>query len=81
MSDDKYQPVSCSEYDIYEIAIMRQQCLDLKWQNSHGIEHNQKVKPVDLKIINGAEYLIVELVPDDKSSISEIRLDKIIIVN
>lgn len=78
MSDDKYQPIACSQHDIYEIAIMRNTCLDLKWRDHNNIEHQQKVRPVDLKISDGAEYLVVELIPEDNASTSDIRLDKII---
>ena len=78
MCVDKYQPITCTEYDVYEISIMRNALLNLQWFDASGIEHNKKVKPVGLKIIEAAEYLIVELKPDDTTSIAEIRLDKII---
>ena len=78
MCGDKYQPITCSEYDVYEISIMRNALLDLQWFDASGVVHNQKVKPVGLEIIQAAEYLIVELNPGDATSIAEIRLDKII---
>ncbi|MDH5471476.1 MAG: hypothetical protein OEY61_01355 [Gammaproteobacteria bacterium] len=78
MSDEKYQPIACSDYDIYEIAIMRHEKLDLHWLDDRGIEHHQEVTPVNLKISCAAEYLVVELRHGDKSSLSDIRLDKII---
>ena len=75
---DKYQPIRCFQYDVYEIAIMRNKFLELKWLDNNDVKQHQKVKPVNLKILNGAEYLIVELEVNDEVLISEIRLDKII---
>jgi len=78
MCNDKYQPISCSEYDRYEIAIMRNQLLLLEWLDNSGVKYHQKVKPVDLKIINGSECLIAELETVNEVLIVEIRLDKIL---
>ena len=80
MCDEKYQPIACSEYDRYEIAIMRNTLLDLSWLDGSGMKCHQTVRPVNLKILNSVEYLVVELKPDNASSLLEIRLDKILTV-
>ena len=73
MENDNYQPISCSDYDIYEIAIMRGQSLELSWLDDRG-QHQQGVfKPLNLHIREGAEFLVVET----DSGMKEMRLDKI----
>ncbi|MCW8934377.1 MAG: hypothetical protein OQK98_06610 [Gammaproteobacteria bacterium] len=73
MLNDPYTPVDCAIYDIYEIAIMQNKKLKLKWLADGGQTFNEDIKPIKLLIKNKAEYLIL-----DSEIISEIRLDKII---
>jgi len=78
MPDDNYKPIACGDYDIYEIAIMKQRPLLLEWINPEGKAHRETVTPVALKIIDGAEYLLYEIA--DKMSqkmTGKRRLDKI----
>ena len=73
MSDD-YQPIACGDYDIYEIAIMRGQCLQLKWQEAGAVQQ-QQVRPLALKIEDRAEYLYFQQGIEEPR---RLRLDKII---
>lgn len=79
MKDETYQPIACSDYDIYEIAIMRKSELSLEWVISSGELQRQRVRPLELKIIDGAEYLLY--VPVEgiarEAQVRKIRLDKI----
>lgn len=72
MSD--YTPIACAQYDIYEIAIMRGQRLNLQWRDPDGMSHEQTLTPKDLRIINQAEHLIVV---DDQGREQALRLDLI----
>ena len=73
MSD--YQPIACAAYDIFEIAIMKRQVLDLSWRDEKGESQNQRIIPLDLKIEKGAEYLLAEQPGGDNLMI---RLDHIL---
>ena len=73
MLNDPYTPINCAIYDIYEIAIMQNKKLKLKWLSDESQTFNEDLKPIKLLIKNKAEYLIL-----DSEIISEIRLDKII---
>ena len=76
MHDDQYQPISCSAHDLYEIAIMRHQTLELSWWEG-GLRCSALVRPVDIRAHEGAEYLLVHAVPAG-DEVLEIRLDRII---
>ena len=73
MLNDPYTPIDCAFYDIYEIAIMQNKQLNLKWLADDGQTCNEQVMPVKLQIKNKAEYLLL-----DSEKVSEIRLDKIL---
>ncbi len=73
MSDD-YKPIDCGLYSQYEVAIMHREKLKLSWTDDNGLTHLEVITPTDLKIIEGAEYLIGEHA--DGSQL-EIRLDRI----
>lgn len=79
MSDDPYQPIACADYDTYEIALMRNWPVDLEWIQPTGQVITERVMPVELKIIEGAEYLFCRMA--DPSLMDHaplrIRLDKI----
>ena len=76
MEHDPYQPISCSAYDIYEIAIMRNQCLDMHWRQGE-MEMTERVRPLALHIHDGAEYLIFSIDTTDEQR-QQVRLDHII---
>ncbi|MGF1546846.1 MAG: hypothetical protein ACFCUG_05940 [Thiotrichales bacterium] len=74
MSTD-YQPIACGFYDIFEIAIMRAQRLELRWRDADGTEREGRVTPLDLATRDGAEFLAAL---DPAGQRFELRLDAII---
>lgn len=80
MNDESYQPIACADYDIYEIAIMRKSELHIEWVSSQGELQRQRVRPMELKIVDGAEYLFfkqAEQVVGEKQQVLKVRLDRI----
>lgn len=77
MSHETYQPIACSQYDLYEIAIMRGQFVDLIWRDEQGVEQQARVKPVGLQTHEGQEFLILLRDPEKKDVIASVRLDRI----
>jgi len=78
MPEDSYKPIACGDYDIYEISIMKQRQLMLEWISAEGVPQKEVVKPVQLKIIEGAEYLLYEITDKNTKKIrNKLRLDKI----
>ena len=75
MPSDPYKPIACGDYDIYEIAIMKQRLLRLEWEAAEGGFYKQIVTPLELKIVDSAEYLFYKKL--DENLINKIRLDKI----
>jgi transcriptional antiterminator Rof (Rho-off) len=72
--DDPYKPIPCALYDMYEIAIMHDEQLQLVWIDDN-LRHNiSVVKPVDLKTWQGAEFLIART---DEGKTLQLRLDHI----
>ena len=74
MNEDQYKPISCAQYDIYEIAIMHGEKLNLIWFDKQGFEQQEIITPQDLKTLNCEEYLIAA---DELGQALDIRLDKI----
>ena len=74
MTEDAYRPIACADYDIYEIALMKNKSLVLAWVDSSGREQQHIVKPINLSIVNRAEYLLIEFMGAEQS----IRLDRIL---
>ncbi len=77
---DNYKPVACSDYDVYEIAIMQNRNIDLSWKDQYGKSRHEIVRPVELKIKEGAEYLLFQT-NDTNSRLNQnnhtVRLDRI----
>ena len=73
MSD--YQPISCTRYDQFEIAIMRGQCLRITWHDEQAMVHVEVVTPCDLQTRAGEEYLLADTLSGQRI---ELRLDKIV---
>ena len=73
---DEYQPIACGLYSEYEVAIMHRETLRLRWRDSEGMDHIDRVVPTDLQTRNHCEYLIATDCAD--GSHLEIRLDRII---
>lgn len=74
MSDKPYKPIACADYDVYEIAIMQNKQLDLCWVSDSAEMKNERVEPLQLLIIDAAEYLMFNL---NDQSCHRVRLDKI----
>ena len=73
MSD--YQPISCANYDHFEIAILHGQCLRVTWHEEQSLVHVEILRPRDLQTRNGEEFLLAET----QTGVSiELRLDKIV---
>jgi len=68
-----YTPISCANYDQYEIAIMHGSKLHLTWQTDNVI-YDQVVTPLNLRTAHGEEYLLLRLASGETA---EVRLDHI----
>ena len=73
MSHD-YEPIACSLHDEYEIAIMQNRCLNIKWLDDNAEIHTAEVRPRDILVKNREEYLLAD--SEDGQQLY-IRLDKI----
>jgi len=68
-----YKPISCANYDQYEIAIMHGSKMHLTWQ-ANNVIYDQVVTPLNLRTEHGEEHLILRLASGE---IAEVRLDHI----
>ncbi len=68
-----YQPISCAQHDVYEIAILHRQRLRLVWREGATL-HDDVVTPMDLTTHQGEEFLIAHSPTHDAL---KIRLDYI----
>lgn len=73
--DDTYTPISCADYDAYEVAIMHGQRLRTTWRDDDGLQHIESLAPKDLQTRDGEEYLIAVTCTD---RVLRLRLDRII---
>lgn len=55
MSD--YKPIDCELYERYELAIMHREMLLVCWRDTDGLAHLEKLKPIDLRVSDGIEFL------------------------
>ena len=53
MSD--YQPISCANYDHFEIAILHGKSLRVTWHDEQALVHVEILRPRDLQTRNGAQ--------------------------
>ena len=72
-TENNYTPISCANYDQYEIAILHGSKLQLTWQVDNVI-YNQVVTPLNLRTAHGEEFLVLRL-PDGETA--QVRLDHI----
>lgn len=76
MSDETdYRPIACGVYSGYEVAVLHRQWLQVHWQDSEGMDHLERLRPIDLQTRNKAEYMIAINVDNREYSI---RLDRIL---
>ncbi len=73
---DGYTPIPCGVYSEYEVAIMHREILRLHWRDETGMDHIDRVIPLDLQTRDHCEYLQARDCADN--SRLEIRLDRII---
>ncbi len=74
-NNDDYRPIDCGVYSGYELAIMHRDRLQVHWRDEVGMDHIERLRPLDLKTRNGQEFMIVETLQGERR---EIRLDRII---
>lgn len=72
-----YQSISCAQYDLYEIAIMRGQMIDLEWCDEQGAVQQARVKPVGLQTREGQEFLLLLRNVQQPDLIESVRLDRV----
>lgn len=70
-----YRPIACALHDEYELAIMHKKVVTLEWRDEQGREHRRRVLPLDIRVRDGAEYLLAKTL--DKKEELCIRLDRI----
>ena len=75
--NNPYKPIACALYDEYEIAIMQGKHLNIRWLDSTGSCHTDKVLPKDILAKDKEEFLVVDT-QDTKAL--RIRLDMITIL-
>ncbi len=68
-----YRPISCANYDVFEIAILHRSNLRLTWATGNVL-HDQVVTPVNLETLKGEEFLIART---STGQVLRIRLDRI----
>lgn len=56
MTDD-YKPIDCGLYERYELAIMHGETLLIRWRDANGLNHLERLRPVDLRASQGEEFL------------------------
>lgn len=71
MSD--YKPISCGNYDRFEVAIMHREKLHLVWQDDN-VYYDRVVMPLNLETRSGEEFLLVRT---QEGEVQTIRLDRI----
>lgn len=74
---DEYSPIACADYDLYEIAIMRRQQLEIVLLEE-GEKTECLISPLGLRIDNRQEWLDYRKVGDDETKLNSVRLDKIL---
>ena len=54
-----YRPVDCSLHDHYEAWAVRRTPLRVIWSEGHGIRETDHVRIADIRVADGAEYLLL----------------------
>lgn len=55
---DKYKPISCELYGMYEMAILRREPLRISWHGARGQDHVEALRLTNLRTRQHAEYMI-----------------------
>jgi transcriptional antiterminator Rof (Rho-off) len=69
-----YTPIACSSYDVLEIAIMARRRLAARWREADGTPREGTLTPLDLRVRNGAEWLVAR---DAQGADLALRLDRL----
>ena len=69
-----YEPIACSFHDVLEIAIMHRSRLTACWRGPDGSRQEGTLRPLDLQVRDGAEWLIAR---DERGTDIEVRLDRL----
>ena len=72
---DDYRPIACGLYSHYEVAILRRTTLRLQWRDVSGLDHIDRVLPLDLLTRDHCEYLLAK---NSAGASLAIRLDRIL---
>lgn len=72
---EPYRPIDCGIYSGYEVAILHRETLRLHWRDEAGLDHIDRVLPLDLQTRDHAEYLLGQ---GSAGQPLAIRLDRIL---
>ena len=72
---EPYTPIPCSLHSRYELAILRQEPVRLRWLDESGVVHARTLVLRDLFAHQGEEVLLAE---DDHGREFRVRLDRIL---
>ena len=72
--DKSYTPVSCATHSEYELLIMHNDNIQLRWYDKNGLNHLAVVTAKDLQTKAGEEFLIIE---NNNGEQHQVRLDHI----
>jgi len=70
-----YQSIECGLHSQYELAIMHQQKITLRWQDADKNIYDDTLLPIDLIAKDGEEFLIAKT---NNGKQYKIRLDRIL---
>ncbi|HHH44135.1 MAG TPA: transcriptional antiterminator, Rof [Gammaproteobacteria bacterium] len=69
-----YVPIDCDLHSEYELRILQQRPLRVRWRDPDGQHHIETLQPLDLVTRNREEFLVAE---NRQGQRLEIRLDYI----
>ena len=69
-----YTPIDCDLHSEYELRILQQRPLCVRWRDPDGQHHIETLQPLDLVTRNREEFLVAE---NRQGQQLEIRLDYI----
>jgi transcriptional antiterminator Rof (Rho-off) len=72
MSD--YHPIPCALHEGYQLAVMRRECLRVRWHDAAGAARVSVGTAMDVYTRQGEEFLLLEPAPGQRLAI---RLDRI----
>ena len=70
-----YHPIACADHGRLEVAIIRGQLLRTRWRDTQDQTHEAIIRPLDLLVREGAEWLDAA---DGTGHPVRLRLDRIL---